>query len=571
MSKAVEGARSSKRSFVRGPTDIPLIHATIGAIFEEAIARYGANYALACPEQGVRWTYAELKRQVDSLAIGLLKLGLTSGDRIGLWCPNRAEWAVTQYAAAKLGLILVCINPAYRATEIEHALNSVGCKALVLTDRLKTSDYVALIQEVAPELAACSPGQLRAARLPTLTTVIKLGDEVVPGFFRYCDVLESGRDGDGAELVRIGAQLRPEDTVAILFTSGTTGAAKGATFNHHQLLSNGNIDGSIMEIGQSDAICVPLPLYHIFGMLTGNLIAMIFGAKVVYSGEVFSPAATLSAIEQEACTVVYGVPTIFKAMLDHPDRSSFNLSWLRTGLIAGAAVPFELCLQLIEHLHIPQLMQVYGMTEASATITIPGLYDTVERRVGTAGRAIPHVEIKLVDTGGEVVPVGSPGELCFRGFSVTQGYWNDPARTAEVIDADGWMHSGDLATVDTDGYFRIIGRTKEIIIRGGENIHPGEVELYLASHPKIQSALIVGVPDEKYGEELCACIQLKPEATLTDAEVREFCEGKIAHYKIPKYFRFVDSYPMTTTGKIQRHIVKQKSTEILRKKAKADI
>lgn len=561
MSRMAESEALSS-SYVKGTTEISLVRRTIGSKLNEIAANNGPRVALACPSQQVRWTYSELQRHVDDLASGLMQLGLEAGDRIGIWCPNRAEWTVTQYAAAKLGAILVCINPAYRALELERAVNSVGCKALIVTDRLNDNDYIERVREVAPEASNCAPGKLNAARLPTLAILIKLGNEPAPGFFRYSDVLELGCKSGHEAVAAANARVRPEDPVAILFTSGTTGGAKGATFNHWQLLGNGFIDGSIMEVSATDGICVPLPLYHIFGMLTGNLIALLFAAKVVYSGESFDPASVLSSIETEKCTIVYGVPTTFKAMLDHPDRAAFDLTSLRTGLIAGAAVPYELCVQLVEKLHIPQLLQVYGMTEASATITIPDLHDPLERRVGTAGRVIPHLEIKLIDPAGRIVPVGAPGELCFRGFSATQGYWRDPVKTAEAIDEDGWFHTGDLATVDEAGYFRIVGRIKEIIIRGGENIHPGDIEQLLASHPKVLGTCIVGVPDSKYGEELCACIQLKPGDNATADEFRDFCKPRISHYKVPKYFQFVTEFPMTATGKIQRLALKQRFASI---------
>ncbi|MDO8705426.1 MAG: AMP-binding protein [Sulfuricaulis sp.] len=546
-------------SHVVGTRDFPLSDKTIGAAFDVTVERWGDRVALGVPQQGVRWTYKELAGRVRALAIALSGFDLRPGDRIGLWAPNRAEWLVVQHAAAKLGLILVCINPAYRASELEFALNKVGCKALVTAQRLKGSDYLAILGDIAPEIAACEPGKLRAARLPDLKILIHLGEEAVPGYFCYEDLLVSGARGDDRRLLELSAQVKCGDPVAIVFTSGTTGSPKGATFSHHQLLNNGAIDGQVMRLTERDSICLPLPLYHIFGMLTGNLIAMLFGAEIVYTGEVFEPGAALQAIEQEKCSVIYGVPTVFKMLLDHPERAKFDLSSLRTGLVAGAAVPESLCRRVIDELHVPGLLQIFGMTESSATLTIPDLDDPLERRIGTTGHIIPHIEIKLVDAEGTTVPVGASGELCFRGFTVTLGYWNDEAKTREAIDAEGWMRSGDLATMDEQGYFRIVGRLKEIIIRGGENIHPGDIEQYLSSHPKVDMACIVGVPDEKFGEELLACIRLKPGAVATAEEIRDYCRGQIAHYKIPKHIQFLESFPMTVTGKVQRHLLQREA------------
>lgn len=548
-----------ENSYVVGRRDFPLLNQTIGDAFDITVGRWGDRVALADQQHGVRLTYRELARQVNAFAGALARLGAAPGDRIGLWAPNRAEWLVVQYAAAKLGLVLVSINPAYRASELEFALNKVGCKILVTAERLRSQDYLAILGEIAPEIAESRPGELASARLPDLKTLIHLGKNPVPGYFSYDEMLASGGG------VKPVTNVKSSDPVAIVFTSGTTGHPKGATFSHYQLLNNGLIDGSVMRMTERDVICLPLPLYHIFGMLTGNLIAMLFGAEIVYTGEIFEPGAALAAIEQEKCTVIYGVPTIFKMMLDHPERANFDVSSLRTGLIAGAAVSESISRRVIDELHVPGLLQVFGMTESSATLTIPELDDPVERRIGTAGRIVPHIEIKLVDSNGKIVPVGMPGELYFRGFTVTLGYWNDEARTREAMGADGWMRSGDLATMDEQGYFQIVGRLKEIIIRGGENIHPGEIEEYLLTHPKVEMACIVGVPDEKFGEELLACIHLRPGASATADELRDYCRGQIAHYKIPKYIRFVEAFPMTPTGKIQRHILRRDSLDQIQK------
>lgn len=551
-----------EQSYDIGTRDFELIDDTIGAAFDRTVARWGERPAVGVPSQGVRWNYAQLGQRVDALVAALRGLGLVKGDRIGLWAPNRAEWPVVQFAAAKLGLVLVSINPAYRAHELEYALNKVGCSALVTATKLKSTDCIAILRELAPELDSALPGALASARLPTLRTLVHLGEEVIPGFYRYADLFEPG--GSHAEVPPRqleSAALSSRDAIAIVYTSGTTGAPKGATFSHFQLLNNGAIDAQVMRVSHEDAICVPLPLYHIFGMLTGNLLAMLRGAEVVYTGEVFDARNVLAAIQHERCTVVYGVPTIFKMLLEHPERDRFDLTSLRTGLIAGSFVPMDLALQLVEKLHIPQLLQVYGMTESSATITIPSLDDPLELRVGTAGKVVPHLEIKIIDSTERIVPIGDPGELCFRGFTATLGYWGGEGKPVPVIDADGWMGTGDLATMDGGGYVRIVGRIKELVIRGGENIHPGEIEQYLATHPKVEAACIVGVPDEKYGEELFACIKLKPGMSATEDEIRDYCRGRIAHYKIPRHIRFLESMPMTVTGKIQRHLLKRQAAE----------
>ena len=561
LTKDVKQGAQFVESYVAGRRDFPLLDKTIGAAFDAPVERWGERVAIADPQQGARLTYRELARQVRAFAIALTDLGLNSGDRIGLWAANRSEWLIVQYAAAKLGLVLVSINPAYRTSEIEFALNKVNCKVLVTAQRLKTQDYVAMLAEIAPEIATSTPGQLIASRLPDLKALINLGKGTVPGYFSYEEMLISGDKGDDGKLLQFNAKVKSHDPVAIVFTSGTTGHPKGATFSHYQLLNNGLIDGTVMQMTERDSICLPLPLYHIFGMLTGNLIAMLFGAEIVYTGEIFEPGAALAAIEQEKCTVIYGVPTIFKMLLDHPERARFDVTSLRTGLIAGSAVSDTISRRVINELHVSGLLQVFGMTESSATLTIPELDDPVELRIGTAGRVVPHIEIKLVESDGKIVPVGMPGELCFRGFTVTLGYWNDEAKTREAMDAEGWMRSGDLATMDAKGYFQIVGRLKEIIIRGGENIHPGEIEEYLVTHPAIDMACIVGVPDEKFGEEMLACIHLKSGATITADEIRDYCRGKIAHYKVPKYFRFVEAFPMTPTGKIQRHLLRRESLD----------
>jgi fatty-acyl-CoA synthase len=558
-----EPAAGSAASYVRGDTGAALLTDTIGTAFDRAVARYGERTALVVCHQQVAWTYLELKRHVEALAAGLFRLGLVPGDRIGIWAPNRAEWTVTQYAAAKLGLILVNLNPAYRLAEIEFALNKVGCKALVLADQFRTSNYIEMLRTLAPELDRSPPGKLKAARLPALEIVIQMGSECRPGFFRFDEVAELGSDVDRRDLIGFASRLQCDDPINIQFTSGTTGTPKGATLSHRNLLNSSYFTGEICGIASADAICVPLPLYHVFGMAMGNLLAMLFGAKIVHPCEAFEPDAVLKAIERERCTSLYGVPTMFIAELARPDFKHHDLSSLRTGIIAGASVPMELMRRVIADMGMEQVVIGYGMTETSATIMITSPTDPAELRVSTVGRVAPHVEAKVINERSEIVPRGQVGEICVRGYSVMLGYWEDAQKTAEAIDPDGWMHTGDLGTIDQDGYGRIVGRLKELVIRGGENISPAQIEEFLHRNPKIEMAQIVGVPDEKYGEELCACIKLKSGESLSEEELKEFCRGQIAHFKIPRYVRFVESFPMTASGKVQKYLLAEQAAREL--------
>jgi fatty-acyl-CoA synthase len=550
-----QGVEGSGVSYVRGDIDTPLLADTIGAAFDRAVAHHGDRTALVVSHQQIVWTYAELASRVEAFAAGLFRLGLVRGDRIGIWAPNCAEWTVTQYAAAKLGLILVNLNPAYRLAEIEFALNKAGCRALVLADRFKASDYIEMVRILVPELDSSAPGKLKAERLKCLEIVIKLGPEPLGGFFCFGEVAALGRGMDRQLLVEASARLTCDDPVNIQFTSGTTGSPKGATLSHRNLLNSSYFTGRICGISSSDAICVPLPLYHVFGMAIGNLLAMLFGAKVVHPCESFEADSVLKVVEQERCTSLYGVPTMFIAELASPDFKRRDLSSLRTGIIAGASVPMELMRRVIADMHMEQVVIGYGMTETSATIMITSPTDEVERRVSTVGKVVPHVEAKIVDEHGEIVQRGRVGEIWVRGYSVMLGYWEDPQKTAEAIDADGWMRTGDLGTIDQDGYGKIVGRLKELVIRGGENISPAEIEEFLHRHPQVEMAQVVGVPDEKYGEELCACIKLKSGPRPSETELKDFCRGQIAHFKVPRYVRFVDVFPMTASGKVQKYLL----------------
>jgi fatty-acyl-CoA synthase len=522
----------------------PLIGDTIGENFDATAARHADRDALIDIPAGKRWTYAELKRDVDALALGLLAEGIVKGDRVGIWSPNRAEWTLVQYATAKIGAILVNINPAYRTSELEFVLNQSGARMLIAARQLKTSDYAAMIAEVAPHVA-------------TLEKVILLDS------LDWDALLELGRLADPKVLAAI--ELSADDPINIQYTSGTTGFPKGATLSHHNILNNGYFVGALCNYAADDKICIPVPFYHCFGMVMGNLAATSHGAAMVIPAPVFDPVATLKAVEAEGCTSLYGVPTMFIAELAVPEFASFDLSSLRTGIMAGSPCPVEVMKQVIDRMGMSEVSICYGMTETSPVSTQTRADDSVERRVATVGRAGPHIEVKVIDPAtGRCVSRGTPGELCTRGYSVMLGYWNEPAKTAEVIDAARWMHTGDLAVMDDDGYLSITGRIKDMVIRGGENVYPREVEEFLYTHPDILDAQVIGVPDAKYGEELMAWIRMRPgAAALTADKVREFATGRLAHYKIPRYVHITDDFPMTVTGKIRKVEMREKSVEIL--------
>jgi fatty-acyl-CoA synthase len=544
-------------SYVSGVSSVPLLGDTIGAYFDKIAERHAERDALIVRHQNIRWTYRELHARVDNLAASLRRLGLVPGDRIGIWAPNCAEWTLTQIATAKAGLILVSINPAYRRSELEYALNKVGCKALVLAPGFKSSNYLQMLNDLAPELAHAEPGELTAARLPQLRWAIRLGAETTPGMLNFDDLLSEASTAERSELAELAATIQFDDAVNIQFTSGTTGLPKGATLSHHNILNNAFFVTENIRLVAGDRLCIPLPLYHCFGMVMGNLGCVVHGATMVYADSSFDPKSVLETIQAERCTALYGVPTMFIAELGHPDFDQYNLSSLRTGIMAGSPCPIEVMRQVIERMHMREVVIAYGMTETSPMSLQCSPDDAVERRVSTVGRISPHLEVKIVDADGRIVARGEPGELCTRGYSVMLGYWDDAEKTAEAVDRNGWMHTGDLATMDAQGYCNIVGRAKDMVIRGGENVYPREVEEFLYRHPKIQDVQCVGVPDAKYGEVLCACVILKPGTSADDAELRAFCRDEIAHYKVPRYFRFVEGFPMTVTGKIQKYILRQ--------------
>jgi fatty-acyl-CoA synthase len=551
------------KSYYCGASTTQIIYETIGAYFDRVANEHPNNPALVLRHQNVDWTYSELQQRVDQLAAGLISLGIEPGDRVGIWGPNSAEWVLTQLATAKIGAIMVCINPAYRLYELEYALNKVECKALITDEQFKTSDYLGMLNTLAPELEQCTPGQLESAKLPHLKHVIRMGSAKSLGMYNFDEVCTHALDNDFSVLADLQSKLKPDDAINIQFTSGTTGNPKGATLSHCNILNNGYLTGEAMRLSPTDKLCIPVPLYHCFGMVLAVLACVSHGATMVFPGEAFDPAQTLKTVQDEKCTALHGVPTMFITELDHPNFGHFDLSSLRTGIMAGAPCPVEVMKRVISEMHMQDILIAYGQTELSPinNMTLPD--DSLERRTETVGRAMPWVEIKIVDDAGHVVPVGQKGEICTRGYSVMQGYWNDPEKTAETIDASGWLYSGDIATMDASGYVRIVGRIKDMIIRGGENIYPREVEEFLYQHPAISEVQVFGIPDEKMGEEVCAWIQLNDGADLTADDVKAYCKDQITHFKVPRHIRFVSEYPMTVTGKIQKFVMRDEMLTLL--------
>ena len=550
-------------SHVAGDTSKPLLELTIPQLLARTVKANGPREAAVFVEQARRFTWDEFAAAVDDLAAGFLALGLKTGDRVAMWSPNRWEWLITQFATARVGLILVNINPAYRLSELEYALNKVGCRALVTAAAFKTSDYLGMIRTLAPEIDTAKPGKLKAKKLPKLGIVIRVGDEKTPGMFNFADILAMGQGHNQADLDRISDGLDPNDAVNIQFTSGTTGAPKGATLTHRNIVNNADQVTTGMRFSRDDRLCIPVPFYHCFGMSMGTLGCVTKGATMVVPSEGFDSLATLKAVSQERCTALYGVPTMFVAMLDHPQFSQFDFSALRTGIMAGAPCPVEVMKKVGSLMNMREVTIAYGMTETSPVSFQSAVDDPLEKRVSTVGRIRPHLEVKVIDDKGATVPVGQSGELCTRGYSVMKGYWDDAERTADAIDAGGWMHTGDLATIDDEGYANIVGRVKDMVIRGGENVYPREIEEFLYRHPKIAQVQVFGVPDRKYGEEIAAWIVVAPGQSLTEEEVKAFCQGQIAHYKVPRYVQFRAELPMTVTGKPQKFIMRDTMIEEL--------
>lgn len=552
-------------SYTSGPSTKPLIGMTIGDKFDEIATTYPDNDALIVRHQGIRLTYAELKQRVDEAARAFLAIGVKRGDRVGMWSPNCAQWTITQFATAKVGAILVNVNPAYRLHELEYAMNQSEAKFLVTADSFKSSNYSQMLYDLAPELKTCAEGELQSEKMPNLKGIINLSAEKMDGMWRWDDFVEMAEKIDASQLQKIQAELQFDDPINIQYTSGTTGFPKGAALSHHNILNNGFFVAESMNFTDQDRLVIPVPLYHCFGMVMGNLGCMTHGATMIYPDDGFEPKSVLEAVAEERATALYGVPTMFIAEMEHPDFAQYDVSSLRTGIMAGSICPAEVMKAVNSKLHMEEVQIAYGMTETSPVSTQTAADDPFEKRVTTVGRTQPHLETKLVDPAtGNIVPRGEVGELCTRGYSVMLKYWNNPEATAGSIDPAGWMHTEDLATMDEEGYIQIVGRIKDMVIRGGENVYPKEIEEFLYTHPSISDVQVTGVPDKKYGEELIAWVKLSPGAeNVSDEDLRAFCKGKITHFKIPRYFKFVDEFPMTVTGKIQKFKMREISIEEL--------
>ena len=541
---------------VIGDRHAPLLNLTISDLLAQTVSEMPDQPAAVFPQQGIRWSYREFSQQVDRLASGLLALGIIKGDRVGIWSPNRVEWLLTQFATARIGAILVCINPAYRLTELEYALNNVGCVALVTARAFKGSDYTGMLATLAPEIAASVGGPLQLERLPNLRHIIVMGDDVPRGMHAFDAVCADGGPCDRATLDQISSRLSPQDPINIQFTSGTTGSPKGACLTHHNIVNNAHFVTATMDFTHEDRLCIPVPFYHCFGMVMGTLGCVTKGATMVVPGEGFDAADTLRAVSNEKCTALYGVPTMFVTALALPDFDTYDLSNLRTGIMAGAPCPIEVMRQVQAKMHMHQVTIAYGMTETSPVSFQSNMDDPLEQRVSSVGRVHPHVEVKIVDDAGATVAPGAQGELLTRGYSVMQGYWGAPDQTAASIDTDGWMHTGDLAVMDAQGYCAITGRVKDMILRGGENIYPREIEEFLYTHPKVAQAQVFGIPDDRLGEAVCAWIVAKAGSTPTEDDIRDYCRQHIAHFKVPEHVRFKDELPMTVTGKPQKFVMR---------------
>ena len=553
--------QQSVPSYSQGALDKSLLAMTIGQAFDQTAALYPEGEALVVRHQQQRYNWAQLARAVDLHARALLALGLKVGDRLGVWAPNGAEWFISQFASAKIGVILVNINPAYRLSELEYVLKQSACQWLVCAGAFKTSNYHAMLQELIPELAGQSVGSLECARFADLRGVISLAPEPPAGFLPWSRLAELGGEVTADQLHARQDSLHFDQPINIQYTSGTTGFPKGATLSHHNILNNGYMVGESLGLTANDRLVIPVPLYHCFGMVMGNLGCVTHGTTMIYPGEAFDPGLTLQAVTDERATALYGVPTMFIAMLDHPQRAGFDLSSLRTGIMAGATCPIEVMRRVISEMHMGEVQIAYGMTETSPVSIQTGPADELELRVTTVGRTQPQLESKLIDAAGNTVARGEIGELCTRGYSVMLGYWSNPQATADAIDGDGWMHTGDLAQMDEQGYVRIVGRNKDMIIRGGENIYPRELEEFFFTHPAVADVQIVGIPDARYGEEIVAWIKFHPGHTANELELQTWCKARIAHFKTPRYFKFVETFPMTVTGKIQKFKMREISIQ----------
>ena len=551
-------------SYANGPADKALLGMPIGVLFDDMVRQHGDREAVVSVHQDLRLTYQALGERVSTLAKAFIASGFSKGDRVGIWSPNNVEWLVTQYATAKAGIILVTINPAYRLHELAYVLEQSGCSGLVLQNQFKTSDYAAMICELCPELRSCQPGKLHSDKFTELTTVISMTTSEVSGITNWHDLLDLANKTSDDELAQRQADQDMDDAINIQYTSGTTGFPKGATLSHHNILNNGYFVAEIMNFGIEDRLVVPVPLYHCFGMVMGNLGCLSHGACVIYPSEGFEPEAVLRAVQREHATALFGVPTMFIAELALSNFADYDLASLRTGIMAGAPCPIETMQQVVDLMHMTEVEIAYGMTETSPVSFQTRVDSPLDKRVSTVGAVHPHVEVKIIDAdSGKICPVHAMGELCTRGYSVMLGYWQNPEATASAIDGKGWMHTGDIAVMDSEGYVNIVGRIKDMIVRGGENVYPREIEEFLITHEAIEAVQVTGVPDAKYGEAIIAWISLKAGAALSEAQVKDFCQGKIAHYKVPRYVRFGADFPMTVTGKVQKYKMREISIEEL--------
>ena len=555
--------KSRNKSYFKGSQASELSPHTIGQYLENIVDNYPERDAIVVCHQELRLSYRQYLAKINQLAASMLAVGIRPGDRIGIWSPNNIEWSLVQFASAKIGAIMVCINPAYRPSELEFVLNNVDCKMLVMAKSFKQSHYVDMIRELAPESYHCLFGELQAKRLPALKQLVLIDSEPEPGFMNFTTLMNQATDAHYLEMDAIASNLTADQAINIQFTSGTTGNPKGATLTHRNILNNGLLVANAMQLSEQDKLCIPVPLYHCFGMVLGNLVCISKGACAVYPGSSFEPLQTLKVVEQERCTALHGVPTMFIAQLEHPEFNQFNLSSLRTGVMAGATCPEKLMRQVQTDMHMTNVLIGYGQTECSPINNITEIDSSIAKRTQTVGRAMPHTEVKIIDELGHIAPIGTPGEVCARGYCVMQGYWQDQEKTAATIDNDGWLHSGDLGVMDQEGYVSIVGRIKDMIIRGGENIYPKEIEEVLYHHHDILDAAVFGIKDDKYGEEVCAWVQLKPGHYINESNIRDYLKDKLAYFKVPKHIKLVDAYPMTVTGKLQKFKMREQMEDEL--------
>jgi len=554
------------KSYFKGSQNTALTNKTIGAYFDFIVDKNPNSLAVVVNHQNIRLTYKEFKKEVNQLAMGLLAIGVKPGDRVGIWSPNNIQWCLTQFATAKIGAIMVCINPAYRPNELQYALNSVECSTLITASQFKGSNYIEMLNSLAPELKHCDSGKLSAKALPNLKNVIRIGDNVSAGMFSFSDIMRMATPTHELELNAIAANLNAEQDINIQFTSGTTGNPKGATLTHKNILNNALFVSDSMHFTEHDKLCIPVPLYHCFGMVLGSLLCVTEGAAAIYPSDSFDAKTTLDVIEQEGCTALHGVPTMFISQLELSTFSEYDLRSLRTGVMAGSTCPEQVMRKVQTQMNMHQVLIAYGQTECSPINNITETDSSIERQVTTVGRALAHTEVKIIDELGNIQKIGLPGEVCSKGVGIMRCYWNDEEKTKATIDSDGWLHSGDLGVMDSEGFVSIVGRIKDMIIRGGENVYPREIEEVLYTYPGIQDAAVFGISDEKYGEEVCAWIQPKEDTTLDEQAIRAFLKDKLAYFKMPRYIRFVESYPMTVTGKLQKFKMREQMQEVLSSK-----